>query len=208
MTNKRCSLSFILFVIGVFFISSSTQIVHAKCTKEVTKGNVVKNEVISSGETQIVCNGGQTRNVTVEAGGRQLIYNDGKAFSTTIKALGFQYVGDGGWAGQTTIKEKGLQIVDGTSPQTLISGGVQLVNGLSLFSKIENGGMEIVSHGGISTNTAINDGMQHINGWSLFTTIKPFELNKNGIRNVYDTSYSNNEDKHSKEGVMYEKGVK
>ena len=173
-----------------------TQIVHAKCTKEVTKGMVVKNEVISAGETQIVCNGGKTENVTVEKGGRQLVYDGGKAFSTRIKALGFQYIGDGGWAGQTIIEEKGLQFVDGVAVDTIISGGVQLIEGMSLFSRIEKGGMEIVCRSGASTDTAINYGAQHINGYAFKSMIRrKFELNKNGIRNFYSTSYALSKEK-------------
>ena len=178
-----------VFIVGVFLVFSNTQIIYAKCTKEVTKGMVVKNEVISAGETQIVWNGGETKNVTVERGGRQLVYDGGKAFSTKIKALGFQYVGNGGWAGQTTIEERGLQIVDGEAPETVISGGVQIVKGMTLGSRIENSGMAIVCRSGASIDTIIDDGIQHINGFCFSSIGRNFKLNKNGIRNVYGTTY-------------------
>ncbi|GMO68045.1 MAG: hypothetical protein Nk1A_6660 [Endomicrobiia bacterium] len=179
----------ILFVAGAIFVCSSMQLAYAKCTPIVSKGQVVKNEVISAGETQMVCNGGKTINVTIEEGGRHYVHAKGSAIGTKIKALGFQYVGDGGWAGQTIIEEKGLQIVSGAAPETLISGGVQLVDGMTLFSKIENGGMEIICRSGASTDTTINDGAQHINGFSFGTLGRRFKLNKDGIRNVYSASY-------------------
>ena len=191
MKNKHHGVVSLLFVIGIFFISSFNQMIYAKCTKEVTKGKVVKNEVISAGETQIVWNGGKTENVTVERGGRQLVYDGGKATGTKIKALGFQYVSDGGMAWKTIIEEKGVQFVDGMAPATVISGGVQLVNGLSVGSWIENGGVEIVCRGGSSLDTVINDGIQHVNSYA-FRSVRDrnLKVNKNGIRNVYGTSYT------------------
>lgn len=167
-----------------------TQIVHAKCTKEVTKGMVVKNEVISAGETQIVCNGGKTENVTVEKGGRQLVYLDGKTTGTTVNPFGFQYVGKGGGSEGTTIKEKGLQLVRGVGFNTTISGGVQIVTGGVVGTKIEKGGIQLIDWTAKSyAPTIVNGGIQHVD-IEAYGSNEKVKLNKNSIRNVYSSSPS------------------
>ncbi|GMO67539.1 MAG: hypothetical protein Nk1A_5790 [Endomicrobiia bacterium] len=76
-------------------------------------------------------------------------------------------------------------------PATIISGGVQLVNGVSFGSKIENGGMGIICRGAKTYDTVINDGIQHVNGYA-FRSIsdRKLEPNKNVIKNTYSTSYA------------------
>ncbi|GMO68568.1 MAG: hypothetical protein Nk1A_7370 [Endomicrobiia bacterium] len=195
MKKIRFSMFSFLFAVGVIFVCSSTQVVYAKCTREVVKGQVVKNEVISAGETQIVWNGGRTENVTVNAGGRQMVYVGGKSIGTTINASGFQYVGKGGSTEGTIVKEKGLQLVRGVSFDTKVSGGVQVVTGIILDSKIEKGGMQLIdwtasNHG----TTVIDDGIQHID-LEASGTDKKIKLNKNGIQNIYNASPSTSEHK-------------
>lgn len=188
MTNKRFSISFILFVIGVFFIFSRNQMVYAKCTKEVTKGKVVKNEVISAGETQIVWYGGETENVTVEKGGRQLVYLGGRTIGTTINPFGFQYVGKGGAANETIIKEKGFQLVRGVSINTVISGGVQAVSGNVVYTKVEKGGIQFIDWTAEITDiTVIDDGIQHVDIEASGSNEK-VKLNKGGVQNIYSAT--------------------
>jgi autotransporter passenger strand-loop-strand repeat protein len=176
------------FVIGVLFISSSNQIVYAKCTKEVTKGMVVKNEVISAGETQTVWNNGETENVTVEAGGRQLVYAGGKTTGTTVNAYGFQYVGKGGGAEKTIVKASGVQVVRGVGFNTTISGGVQVVTGTIVGTKIEKGGIQFVDWTAKNIAfTVIDKGIQHID-LEASGSDKKVKLNKGGIRNIYTSS--------------------
>ena len=175
-------------IVGVFLVLSNSQIIYAKCTKEVTKGKVVKNEVISAGETQIVWYGGQTENVTVEKGGRQLVYLGGKTTGTTINPFGFQYVGQSGLANGTIVKEKGFQLVRGVSINTVISGGVQAVTGNVVYTKVEKGGIQFIDWTAeITDTTVIDDGIQHVDLGASGSTEK-VKLNKGGVQNIYSAT--------------------
>ena len=178
-----------VFIVGVFLVFSNTQIIYAKCTKEVTKGMVVKNEVISAGETQVVWNGGKTENIIVNAGGRQLVCSDGVSKGTVINALGFQYVDRDGFAFNTIIKEKGVQHSRGISADTTISGGIQSVTGSAFRTKIENRGIQLVDWTGKSVYVEIKNGIQHVDKGSIknYNYLRDkIDLGKKGIRNVYD----------------------
>lgn len=193
-------------IVGVFLVFSSNQIVYAKCTKEVTKGMVVKNEVISAGETQVVWNGGKTENIIVERGGRQLVYDGGVAIGTTINPFGFQYVGKGGGTEGTIVRERGLQLVRGVEFCAKVSGGMQVVTGTVMDVKIEKGGIQLVDWTASNyANTIIDDGIQHID-LEAHGSKNKVKLNKNGIQNIYSSIPSICENKNIELGDTIEIG--
>jgi autotransporter passenger strand-loop-strand repeat protein len=163
----------------VFFTAVSmfkTNFVSAACTPVVGKGQIVKDEVISSDEVQKVMNGGKTINVTID-GGCQYVCNGGCAIDTKIKKSGFQSVDCEGEVSNTTIDCGGVQDINcfGISLNTTINGGFQNVNrgGSAINTKLNKSdklgdlcsGCQFIRHGGSANGVIVNKGnLQLVSG--------------------------------------------
>jgi autotransporter passenger strand-loop-strand repeat protein len=162
-----------------------TQIVYAG-------GSAVNTVAVFGGETVY----GTTTNTVLDAaflassGGEQVLYDTyqyvssgGITTGTTVNNLDFQEVRFSGQASGTTVNGGGTQDVNGTTINTILSGGVQNVFGSSLFeagngtatgTTVDSGGQEFVYSGGTTINTRVNAGGHEIlysNGTTTKTTV-------------------------------------
>jgi autotransporter passenger strand-loop-strand repeat protein len=104
---------------------------NARCTEDVGKGVVVRNESIEDGEVQRVHHGGKTIGVIVKDGGKQVICYRGKVVDTVVGNGGVQLVFNEGIAETTYVDHGGLQVLSGgVSRDTLLkSDSFQLLYG-------------------------------------------------------------------------------
>jgi autotransporter passenger strand-loop-strand repeat protein len=160
---------------------------NARCTEDVGKGIVVRNESVEDGEVQRVHHGGKAVGVIVKTGGKQIVCYGGKVVDTVVGDGGVQLVFRKGLAETTYVDHGGLQVLfGGTSRDTLLkSGSFQLLYGGFSFNTmiLENkafqvvcdgvakktilkcGGTQLIFYGGKAVGTWIRkDGCQVLSG--------------------------------------------
>ncbi len=142
--------------------------------------------VITSGAKGYVLPSGTASFTTVNSGGAEMVYSGGTTVSTTLHGrldpddpyfdAGHAYVSFGGMASFTTVSSGGYEEVNGTTVNTTVdSGGIALLYGDgSAVGTVVNSGGSAVDGGGTTTRTMVNSGGTedvYLGGTASFTVV-------------------------------------
>jgi len=157
----------VTFVNGFQIIFSGAEVdttsVASSGYQYILPGGVADGTTVASGGIQNI--DGSATSTTLD--GFQIIYSGAVASGNLIQSTGYEYILPGGTANDTTVMSGGIQNVDGTAVgNTISSGGYQIVfSGASAVSTtIDSGGFEVVVSGGVTTSATISGGYVELGG--------------------------------------------
>lgn len=162
--------------------------------EKVQLGGQAFSTVVSSGGSQIVMSGGNASGTVVSAGGQEIVSSGGSTAHTTVLSGGYM---DMYWRGSNTVIMSGGDVDVGqrgiATGDVISNGGVETVEagytlglyGQTISSVVMSGGLEVVQ--GITSNTTISGGTVEImgggkaSGTLTFADSGLLELHGNGL---------------------------